>query len=155
MWSVCTPPPARGSQRDRVFVSLSPASLSIAPSAAFRLSLSLFLQRLVESHQHLRLLRPFDTTPPSPQRRAPLALIPPARSRCPSAFSFFYPLSFSFSLHLRLFLLAAAADAQPVLHQQIDSTLRTSRWSERAVLVHGFRNLLQLDRTSGAIVRRG
>lgn len=44
-----------------------------------------------------------------------------------------FPLSFgvSFFFSSRLFLLAATADAQPVLHRQIDSTLRTSRWNER------------------------
>jgi len=127
----CTPPPARGSRRDRVdrSSSVSPLpSFFISPSATFHPCST-------------RSASTLDFFVPSV---LPVSIPFPARSHCPSAFPFFSS---------RLFLLAAAADAQPVLHRRIDSALRTSRWIERAVLVHGFRNLLHLDGTSDAIVR--
>lgn len=113
----CTPPPARGSQRDRVSVAVSLVRSPCPPR-------SLLQPRSVLLSRSSGVPLPPSSTP-SFLRRSPTQRLPPRA----------FPLSFGVSFFLffpfRLFLLAAAADAQPVLHRQIDSTLRTSRWSER------------------------
>lgn len=113
--------------------SLASRSLSLTLSLFFLSLSSLRLSRslpLVRVPSRFHLLRPFVSIP----RRTfgqPFVSRFPSRSRCPSArFPFFSSFP---SLFLSLFLsfYSAAADAQPVLHRQIDSTLRTSRRSER------------------------
>jgi len=84
-----------------LLVRLSSPSFFISPPATFRPCST-------------RSASTFDFFVPSVSR---LSVPFPARSHCPSAFPFFSS---------RLFLLAAAADAQPVLHRQIDSVLRMS-----------------------------
>lgn len=71
----------------------------------------------------------------------------PARSHCPSAFPFFFfPLSVSF------YWQQPPTPSRFYTGKSIQPYVRLAGTS--AVLVHGFRNLLQLDRISGAIVRR-
>lgn len=72
----------------------------------------------------------------------------PARSHCPSAF----PFSF-FSLSVSLYWQQPPTPSRFYTGKSIQPYVRLAGAS--AVLVHGFRNLLQLDRISDAIVRRG
>lgn len=74
----------------------------------------------------------------------------PARSHCPSAFPFFF---FSPLPPVSLYWQQPPTPSRFYTGKSIQPYVRLAGAS--AVLVHGFRNLLQLDRITGAIVPRG
>lgn len=86
----------------------------------------------------------FDFFVPSIPRRTGVRL--PARSHCPSAFPFFF-----FSLSVSFYWQQPPTPSRFYTGKSIQPYVRLAGAS--AVLVHGFRNLLQLDRISDAIVR--
>lgn len=153
MWSMHPAASQRHSERPSLGLCPSCSPLLLPPALTLPVLLDLSLGHapsfsLAPHHVslfHLGLLRPFDTTSPSPLRS------PRARS----------PLSFGVSFFFFLLSVSFYWQQQPppptpsrfYTGKSIQPYVRLAGAS--AVLVHGFRNLLQLDRTSGAIVRRG
>jgi len=117
------------------------SSLARSPCPPLLQPRFIFLPRLQASRFHFRLLRSLGTPPYRRNVRFP------ARSHCPSAFPFFF-----FSLSVS-FYWQQPTPSRFYTGKSIQPYVRLAGAS--AVLVHGFRNLLQLDRISDVIVRRG
>lgn len=136
--------PRRQPEAVREIESRSPSLVrSPRPPRSLLQPRSIFLPRLQASRFHLRLLRSLGTPPYRRNVRLP------ARA---------FPLSFGVSFFL-FFLSVSFYWQQPPTPSRFYTGKSIQPYvclaGASAVLVHGFRNLLQLDRISGAIVRRG
>lgn len=142
-------PAASGSQRDRVSVSQSFSfsfslffSFSFCPFRSLPRPRFILLPRLVAV-----LLPPSASSFPSvpPQYLRTVCLVP-------RTFPLSFGVSFFFFLSVSFYWQQPPTPSRFYTGKSIQPYVRLAGTS--AVLVHGFRNLLQLDRINGAIVRR-